>query len=222
MKKKVVAFVPIKLNSQRLPNKNLLRLGDKPLSWYIFDSLLKVKNIDEVYVFCSDEEIIKYLPEGVRFLKRDKYLDGDLVKGSEIYKSFIELIDSDTYILAHTTSPFLASTTIEYALSKVLFSSYDSALSVQKKQTFAWFDGKPLNYELNNIPRTQEIAPVYIETSGFFIFKRNIFADYGRRIGFNPYLQEVDDIEAIDIDTKEDYEFALKIANKVNDNTVYI
>ncbi|EKN69387.1 hypothetical protein BABA_10016 [Neobacillus bataviensis LMG 21833] len=221
MKEKVVAFVPIKLNSQRLPHKNILPLGEHSLSWYIFETLLKVKNIDEVYVFCSDEEIRKYLPNGVKFLKRDSYLDGDMVKGNEIYQSFIELIDSDIYILAHTTSPFLSSVTIDTALSNVLHNSYDSALSVQKKQTFAWYDGQPLNYELNNVPRTQDITPVYIETSGFFMFKRNIFLDFGRRIGFNPYLQVVSDMEAIDIDTKEDYEFALKVYHHENQSPVY-
>ena len=54
-KNKVVAFVPIKLNSQRLPHKNILPLGNQPLSWYIFNTLLNIENIDEVCVFCSDE-----------------------------------------------------------------------------------------------------------------------------------------------------------------------
>nr|WP_259545364.1 hypothetical protein [Heyndrickxia oleronia] len=73
MKPKVIAFVPIKLNSQRLPKKNLLPLGDHSLCWYIFKSLLKVNDIDDVYVFCSDEEIKKHVPHGVKFLKT-KYL----------------------------------------------------------------------------------------------------------------------------------------------------
>ncbi|MGE8204580.1 cytidylyltransferase domain-containing protein [Heyndrickxia sp. NPDC080065] len=214
-KQRVVAFVPIKLNSQRLPMKNILPLGEYSLSWYIFDSLLKVKDIDDVYVFCSDEEIKKHIPSQVKFLKRDRYLDGDLVKGQEIYQSFIESVDSDIYILSHTTSPFLAANTIEKALSKMLLEDYDSALSVQKKQTFAWFEEKPLNYELNNIPRTQDITPVFIETSGFFMFRKNIFEGYRRRIGFKPFLQEVDDVEAIDIDTKEDYEFAIQVYEQV-------
>jgi CMP-N-acetylneuraminic acid synthetase len=131
------------------------------------------------------------------------------------------MIESDIYILAHTTSPFLTSKTMENALTKVLHDNYDSAHSVQKKQTFAWYEGKPLNYQLTNIPRTQEITPVFIETSGFFIFRKTIFTDYGRRIGFNPFLQEVNDMEAIDIDTKEDYEFALKMYHKENQSPVY-
>lgn len=216
MKKKVVAFVPIKLNSQRLPRKNILPLGEYPLSWYIFKTLLQVKTIDEVYVFCSDEKVMDYVPKGVKYLKREAYLDGDLIKGYEIYDSFIKAVESDIYLLAHTTSPFLSHKSVEEALEKVISEEYDSALSVQKKQTFIWYKGKPLNYDSNNIPRTQDIEPVYIETSGFFIFQKEHFKTYGRRIGFNPYFQELNDVEAIDIDTKEDYEYALKIVEKIS------
>ncbi|EOU2024353.1 acylneuraminate cytidylyltransferase family protein [Clostridium perfringens] len=210
-KKKVVAFVPIKLNSQRLPNKNKLPIGDKPLCYHICNTLLQVKNIDEVYVFCSSEEVLNYVPSGVNLLIRDKYLDGDLVKGAEIYSSFINKVDSDVYILAHTTSPFTRVETVANALDKVIFEEYDSALSVQKIQTFSWYNGKPINYDINDIPRTQDLEPIYIETSAFFIFEKSVFVDKGRRIGDSAYLQVVDHIESIDIDTKEDYDFALKL-----------
>jgi len=215
MKRKVVAFVPIKLNSQRLPNKNILPLGSHSLSWHVFNTLLKIDSINEVYVFCSNEKVLNYLPPGVKFIKRDPYFDGDLVKGNEIYGSFIEKVDSDIYILAHTTSPFLTHFSIANALNQVLSGIYDSALSVQKRQTFAWYKGKTLNYECDDIPRTQDIEPVLVETSGFYIFQKEHFLSHRRRVGFNPYFQELDDIEAIDIDTKEDYEFALNIM-KVN------
>ncbi|MBS4205795.1 cytidylyltransferase domain-containing protein [Lederbergia citrea] len=214
MKKRVVAFVPIKLNSQRLAKKNILPLGDHSLSWYVFNTLLGIEEIDEVCVFCSDERIMDYIPIGVKFVQRDPYLDGDMVKGNEIYESFINTVDSDIYLLAHTTSPLMRQRSIENALNNVLSESYDSALSVQKKQTFAWYKGQTLNYESNDIPRTQDIEPIYIETSGFYIFKKEHFLAHRRRVGFYPYFQELDDIEAIDIDTNEDYEFALMIMNK--------
>lgn len=211
MKKKVVALVPIKLNSQRLPHKNILPIGGKPLSYHILNSLKNIPNIDEVYVYCSNEKIKNYIPKDVTYLERDSYLDGDLIKGFDIYKSFINKVDADIYILAHTTSPFLKASTIENALDHVLEGEYDSAFSAQKIQTFAWYDGKPINYDINDVPRTQDMNPIYIETSGFFIFEKEIFTKHRRRIGFKPYIQVVDSMEAIDIDTKEDYDFACKI-----------
>ena len=211
MKKKVVALVPIKLNSQRLPHKNILPIGGKPLSYHILNSLKNTPNIDEVYVYCSNEKIKNYIPKDVTYLERDSYLDGDLIKGFDIYESFINKVDADIYILAHTTSPFLKASTIENALDHVLEGEYDSAFSAQKIQTFAWYDGKPINYDINDVPRTQDMNPIYVETSGFFIFEKEIFTKHRRRIGFKPYIQVVDSMEAIDIDTKEDYDFACKI-----------
>lgn len=208
---KTVAFVPIKMNSQRLPHKNILSLGKHELCWYIFDTLLKVKEIDEVYTYCSDEEIIKYIPEEVKFKKRDASLDADLIKGYDIYKSFISEVDADVYILAHATSPFIKSGTISEALNHILNEENDSAFAAQRIQTFAWYKNKPLNYDFEDVPRTQDIEPVWIETSAFYMFRKEVFTLYKRRIGFNPYIQEVDNIEAIDIDEKRDYELACKI-----------
>lgn len=209
---KVVALVPIKLNSQRLPHKNILPIAGHPLCWHLCNSLVKAKGIDEVYVYCSDEEVIKYLPEGTQFKQRDKWLDGDLVKGFDIYRSFISEVDADVYVLAHTTSPFIKIESIENALSHILSGKNDSAFSAERIQTFAWYKGKPINYDLNDVPRTQDMEPIWVETSAFFMFKKEIFTVHNRRIGFNPYIQEVSGIEAVDIDEKKDYELACKLA----------
>ena len=116
---KTVAFVPIKMNSQRLQHKNILPLGEHALCWYIFEALLNVKEIDEVYVYCSDDSVVDYIPENVIYKKRSEQLDGDLVKGYDIYQSFISEVDADVYILAHATSPFIKRETIDSALSNV-------------------------------------------------------------------------------------------------------
>ena len=208
---RTVAFVPIKLNSQRLPHKNILPIAGHPLCWHICNSLLQTKGIDEVYVYCSDEAIRNYLPEETIVKKRNPKLDGDHVKGGEIYESFIREVDADIYVLAHTTSPFIKVGSIENALFHVQNAEYDSAFSAERIQTFAWYKGCPVNYELNDIPRTQDIEPIWIETSAFFIFKKEIFSKHHRRIGFCPYIQEVSGIEAIDIDEKKDYELACRL-----------
>lgn len=211
---KIVALIPVKLNSQRLPHKNILPIAGHPLCWHICNSLINSKGINEVYVYCSDEKVKKHIPNEIVFLKRDPVLDQDLVKGFEIYENFIDTIDADIYVLAHTTSPFIKRESIENALNHVIDGTHDSAFSAQKIQTFVWFQGQPINYNLNDVPRTQDMEPVYMETSGFYIFKKEVFTKYHRRIGFNPYIQEVDDMEAIDIDEKKDYEFALQLADK--------
>lgn len=209
---KTVALVPIKLNSQRLPHKNILPIGGKPLCWHLLNTLVQAKGIDEVYVYCSDPTVKEYMPNGAIFKQRDKRLDGDLIKGFEIYRSFINEVDADVYVLAHTTSPFIKVSSIETALSHVLSGENDSAFSAERIQTFAWYQGKPINYDLNDVPRTQDMEPIWIETSAFFMFKKDIFTVHNRRIGFNPYIQEVSGIEAVDIDELKDFELAVKMA----------
>lgn len=59
------------------------------------------------------------------------------------------------------------------------------------------------------------MEPVFVETSAFFIFSRELWENHGRRIGFNPFIQEVDEIESVDIDTMEDLRFAQMLAEHV-------
>lgn len=205
---KVVAFVPIKLNSQRLPGKNLLPLGKNALCWHIFEQLKKCANIDQIYVYCSDPVITDYIPEGVTFLQRPGYLDGDEIKGAQIYQEFISQIPADIYVLAHATSPLICATSISNSIDKVLHDGFDSAFSVSEHKTFAWYDGHPVNYDLTNVVRTQDLKPVYLETSAFFVFRSEIFLKHGRRIGFNPWMCILSEKEAVDIDTASDYELA--------------
>ena len=213
---KVVAFVPIRLNSKRVVGKNLKLLGEKPLLHYILETLTKVASLDEVYVYCSQEEIIPYLPEGVKFLKRSTSLDRDETLGQEIYDAFTKEVEADVYMLAHTTSPFISATTIENAITQVTCSGHDSAFSAQKIQTFAWYNGNPLNYALDSIPRTQTIEPVYFETSAFYIFRKEVWTEQHQRIGNKPYMAIVNAIEGIDIDNPEDFEFAQKVLPQIN------
>ena len=211
---KTTAFIPIKLNSQRLPHKNILPLGDKPLCWHIANTAQSCKEIDDVYIFCSDPSIMKYMPDGVKLLIRDKKLDQDLTKGLEIYKSFVDTIESDVYVLMHATAPFLRSESVDDAIKKMKQDGFDSALSVETIQTFVWYDGKPLNYSLRDVPRTQDIMPVFVETSGFYAFEKGVIKQ-GRRIGDNPYFKIIDHFEAIDIDNKEDYDLACCVYDHV-------
>jgi CMP-N-acetylneuraminic acid synthetase len=209
---KTVAFVPIRLNSKRVVGKNLKMLGDKPLLQYILDTLAGIPSIDEVYVYCSSEEIIPLLPQGVRFLKRDEWLDRDETLGEEIYDAFTKEIDADIYMLAHTTSPFIKAETISGSIEKVASGEYDSAFSAQKIQTFCWHKDEPLNYDLKKIPQTQKIEPVYVETSAFYIFRKEVWTVEHQRVGFRPYMAITDPIEGIDIDYPEDFAFAEKVA----------
>ena len=189
---KIIAVVPMKLNNERLPNKNTKVFDNgKPLCHYILDTLLRVEDVDDIYVYCSNPKIQNYMPGGIKYLKRKKSLDTSQTKMNEVLRCFAEDVEADIYLMTHATSPFVSSDSMQIALSKVKFGEYDSALAIQKIQEFLWKDGKPFNYDLTNIPRTQDLPILYRETSGFYIYKKEIILEHNRRIGFKPYLKEV-------------------------------
>lgn len=213
---KIVAFVPMKLNSERVKNKNIKEFDNgKPLCSYILNTLKKVKNIDEIYVYCSDEKIKKYIPKGVKYLKRSEKLDGQKVKINEVLKAFANDVDADYYLLTHATAPFISKETIEKGVEVIKEGKYDSVLSVSKIQEFLWKDGKPFNYSLDSIPRTQDLDPLYAETCGLYIYSRDLILKQNRRIGDNPYLLEVSKIEALDIDTEDDFFVSNAVSSKL-------
>lgn len=211
---RTVAIVPMKLNNRRLPQKNTKAFTNgKPLCHYILTTLKSVAGIDEVYVYCSNEDICSYIPEGVTYLKRSEELDKDTTKMNEVLKSFADEVPADVYVMTHTTAPFIMAESIERGLAAVLYGGYDSAFAVKKLQDFLWKDGVPHNYALDSIPRTQDLTPLYEETSGFYIYREEVITLLGRRIGEKPYLVEVGEIESIDIDEAEDFTIADAIYN---------
>ncbi|OGW78779.1 MAG: hypothetical protein A2Z83_00935 [Omnitrophica bacterium GWA2_52_8] len=207
MKPRVVAFVPLKRDSERVRGKNLCLLGGRPLYEYIFQTLARVPEIDGIFAFASDPVFKKHLPSKVKFLTRSRALDSPSIKGLHIYREFCAAVSADFYILAHATSPFLDPGSIRTSLRKVLSGRYDSALSVRPVRTFAWFQNRPLNYSPSDILRTQQLQPVVLETNGFFIFKRGLMAK-GRRVGSRPYFHALSALEALDVDTPEDFKIA--------------
>lgn len=86
---KIVAVVPMKLNNRRLPQKNTKAFTNgRPLCYYILSTLLKITEIEEVYVYCSNPDIKGYIPDGVKYLKRSEMLDQDTTKMNEVLKAF--------------------------------------------------------------------------------------------------------------------------------------
>ena len=211
---KIVAIVPMKLNNRRLPQKNTKPFHNgKPLCYYILSTLLKIKEISEVYVYCSNPDIKEYLPEGIKYLQRPESLDQDTTKMNEVLECFAGEVPADIYVMTHTTAPFISAESIEKGIQAVKENGYDSAFAVKKLQDFLWKDGQPFNYKLDAIPRTQDLPILYEETSGFYIYHSDVITKLKRRIGNHPYMVEVSEIECVDIDEAEDFEIADAIYN---------
>lgn len=209
---KIQAVVPIKLNNERFPNKNLAELRGKPLCRYLLETLTTIPELNAT-VYCSDEKICSYFPDGVGYFKRSSELDGFSVQRQEIVLSILRDIHADIYVYAHVTNPFLSAQTIREAVAAVAEDGYDSALGVTEHRTYGWYQGKPVNFDRDDLKRSQDIDPVYLEM-GLFVFKRAVAlrngSVYGDRIKFLP----VSDFEAIDINYPEDMAFAERMLER--------
>jgi len=213
----IATFVCIKMNNTRLPNKNILQLNGKPLCFWIFDKLKKISGLNKIYVYCSTEEIKKYIPDDIIFVKRDSKYDANEIKANELLKSFSDIIKADYYLLCHATCPYLKVSTLQKVINNFDPEKYDSVFTVKKYQTFLWDNkNKPINFNLDDIPRTQDMEPFYIENVGAYLYNYNEIQINNRRVGKKPLLIPVSDIECVDIDYLEDYEFAKSIENKMS------
>ena len=227
MKNKIVALLPMKANSERVKGKNFKIFNGKPLYKWILDTLLSIDLIDKVIINTDARVILENngLFENDKIIIRDRKLDliGDLVSMNKIIADDVNNVESEIYLMTHTTNPFLSSDTLKKALN--LFksenekNSYDSLFTVNKYQTrFYRKDCSPVNHDPNNLIRTQDLEPWYEENSNLYIFTKNGFLSTNSRIGSKPLLFESPKFESIDIDNAEDWAFAEIASEYINLN----
>ena len=207
----ITALVPIKRNSQRIPNKNFLEINSKPLFFWIIDNLLRSEFVDEIVINHDDDftvqEVSKYF-DSIKFCKRPNELFGDEVSMNKIIDSSLDECTNQTIIQVHTTSPLLKTNTIDQAI-KFHFDKKKDIFSVNKLQErFYDKDLKPINHDINNLVQTQDLEPLYAENSAFYIFTKETFTKNKNRINDNSDIFEISFPENIDIDNFEDFELA--------------
>ena len=209
----VTLLLPMKGNSERVPNKNLKLFNGKPLFHAIIDELINSKYINKVIINTDSDLIAKSAintyKDFVSIHTRPKNIQGDFVSMNKIIEYDLNNSDSDIYIQTHSTSPLLAIKSLDVAIEKMISKAtdFDSIFSVTKIQTrFYDKNGNPFNHDPKELLRTQDLEPLFEENSGFYIFTKESFknADH-KRIGLRPLMFEIDKIEAIDIDEPSDF-----------------
>jgi CMP-N-acetylneuraminic acid synthetase len=217
-----VALLPMKANSQRVKGKNFRPLCGKPLFRWILDSLLAVPEIDEVLINTDARHILAENglsdSDRVRIRDRKPELCGDTVSMNLILADDIAAVPAESYLMTHTTNPMLTPATIKAGLDAyyagVAAGTADSLFTVNKIQTrFYRADGRPVNHDPNNLIQTQDLEPWFEENSNLFIFSGSSFSSTNARIGKKPILHEMNKMEAVDIDTPEDWALAEAVAS---------
>lgn len=218
-KKKIVALLPMKANSERVKGKNFRPLAGKPLFQWIIDALLSVDDVSCVVINTDAKEILieNGLVESDRVIIRQRKpeLCGDFVSMNLILADDIAAVEADTYLMTHTTNPLISQETIKRALKSYEsgLPNFDSLFSVNQIQTrFYRADMSPVNHNPDELVRTQDLEPWFEENSCLYVFNRESFSKTNARIGKSPQLFVTPPLESIDIDEPEDWAMAEAVA----------
>ncbi len=213
---KLTALLPMKENSERVPNKNMRDFDGAPLYHAVMKSLLASKYIGSVVINTDSNTIAKdakkHFGERVIIIDRPEEIQGDFVSMNDIIAYDIGQLDEEHFLQTHSTNPLLRAGTIDSAIEKYFegLGKFDSVFGVTKVQTrFYDKDAQPVNHNPEELLRTQDLEPLYEENSNFYIFSKDAFEKAGnKRIGLKPQIFEVNKLEAVDIDEPEDFKLA--------------
>jgi CMP-N-acetylneuraminic acid synthetase len=227
--KRIVAFVPMRHDSERVPGKNYRFISGRPLFHYILDTLLACPEIDQVVVDTDSPVIMEglraHFPQ-VTLLERPIHLRAGTVSMNEVLLYDIGQCPGDLYLQTHSTNPLLRSETVSRSIQslRAAQSVHDSLFSVTRRQVRVWDErGRGINHDPAVLIQTQDLPPVYEENSCLYMFTRAGLLARGHRIGERPVMFEVGRDEAWDIDDELDFaicEFlALRARNRVGPTT---
>lgn len=213
---KLKVLLPMKGNSERVPNKNMRDFGGAPLYHAILNSLLNSKYVECVLIDTDSETIKndakKTFGDKIIIIDRPKEIQGDFVSMNNIISYDLSTLDGEYFLQTHSTNPLLRTETIDKAIEQYFkqIDKFDSLFAVTKTQTrFYDKNAKPINHNPNELLRTQDLEPMYEENSNFYIFSKEAFKNANnKRIGLKPQIFEVNKLEAIDIDEPEDFKLA--------------
>lgn len=208
---RVVALVPMRHHSQRVPGKNYRPLAGKPLYRHIIETLLAVPKVNGILVDTDSEPVMDGLHRDfpqVQVVERPEHLRADAIPMNEILLYDTSLVEADFYLQTHSTNPLLRPETVSSAIQTFLadYPAHDSLFSVTRLQTRLYDQsGRALNHDPDVLLQTQDLPPVYEENSCLYLFTRENLLRRRNRLGEHPLMFEIDPAEAWDIDEELDF-----------------
>lgn len=212
----MIAMIPARLGSKRIPKKNLRYLGDKPLIQYPIDIALQIPDFESVWVNTESEALGRAAEKmGARFHKRPEEFSADNCTNREFTYHFMCNHECDYVVMVNTTSPLLRLDTAQRFVRFVKEHDYDLVLSTLSEKAESFYQGVPLNFDRNQKVNSQYLEPVEFTVWALTAWKRETFMKLeiqdicpvfspGGKIGTFPIPKD----EASDLDTEEDWRVA--------------
>jgi len=213
---KKIAILPLRKGSKSIPGKNKKKLVGRPLfSWVLTEAVFS--DLDEVYVFTDDEEILVFLSHEyhwtpkVKGLLRSPENAHDTASTEIAMVEFAEKInyDFDILCLLQATSPFTTAKDINVTLDQVVREGKTSALTVVKTHRFTWNkEGFPQNYDVFHRPRRQDFEGLLIENGAVYATAKIAFEQTHNRVSGSIGLVKMEEETLVEIDTPTDWRIA--------------
>jgi len=218
--KKVIAVIPARGGSKRLPGKNIRQLGDKPLIAWSIEAAKTSKYIDRVIISTDCEDIANIAQRyggDVPFL-RPQELSGDTAGSNGVILHALEHIDEsfDYVVLLQPTSPLRKAEDID-----ILLESFDEktegVVSVCPcEHSPLWANTLPDDMTMGNFfpesvigKRSQDLPDYYRLNGSIYAFRVDSFVEnkgifYSDKV--KAYNMPVE--RSVDIDTIVDFHIA--------------
>ena len=208
---KMKALVAVRAGSQRVQNKNIRPFAGSSLLEIKLEQLKRVGIFDGIVVNSDDDHMLQIAHNmGCETVKRDAEYASSSVSMSEVYKNMAENIDTDHIAYINVTNPLLRDESIIKAVEtyKNNIDKYDSLNSAHLIKEFLFKDNKPINYDLKNQPRSQDLPDISALNFAISIISRQAMMDCKNVVGNKPNIYIIDEVEATDIDNQIDFDFA--------------
>ena len=222
--KKIVAMIPARLGSKRIPKKNIRLLNNKPLVQYCLEASVKADCFDEIYLNSESEELSSIAEKcGIKFYKRPEHLSSDDSTNDHFALDFLENIDADVLIQILPTSPFITSEEINLFTKDMVDNNYDTLISVCDNQIECLYNNEPINFDKTNItPRSQDLEPVKSYACSLMAWTKDSYVENYKKYdaayhGANGKTGTftIKGYSTVDIDNEEDFQLAETIARHI-------
>ena len=213
MNKTITAIIPVKGNSTRLPNKNILPFADSNLLIHKIRQLKQVEEITEIIGSSdSDEMLAMGIAEGVTAIKRPKEYADESVPFGMFLEYISDEMPNDHIMWACATSPLVEPYLYRKAVKtyfEKLEEGYDSLITCDPYQTYLMDENGPLNFSMGLAHKNSEQLPkLYHFSNGINLAPRVMLKEWHYNYGPNAYRLIINKREAADIDDVYDYEIA--------------
>ena len=208
---KIKALIAVRSGSQRVKNKNIRPFAGSTLLEIKIKQLLRIKNIDGIVVNSNDDNMLEIAKSlGCETVKRKEYYCTNEVSMSEVYKNMAENFNGDIIVYTNVTNPLVKDETIYEAIEKYkeFNDKYDSLNSAYPVKEFLFQNNKPINYDLKNQPRSQDLPDIFALNFAISIISKEKMISQKNVVGSKPYIFPMDIEESTDIDNMIDFEFA--------------